>query len=66
MLIELLRPEYELIVAPDGERAWEMAVQMPPPDMVLSDVEMPGVGGIEIDAPPAGVGSHGPGADPPL
>ena len=38
----------DLLVAPDGERAWEMAVQEPAPDLVLSDVEMPGLGGIEL------------------
>lgn len=48
LLIELLREDYELLVAPDGERAWEMAVQDIPPDIVLSDVEMPGLSGIEL------------------
>lgn len=48
LLVELLHDEYELAVAPDGERAWEMAVQEPAPDLVLSDVEMPGLGGIEL------------------
>lgn len=48
LLTELLRAEYELQVAPNGERAWEMAVQGSPPDIVLSDVEMPGLSGIEL------------------
>ena len=48
LLFELLRSEYELLVAPDGERAWELAVQTPAPDLVLSDVEMPGLNGIEL------------------
>ena len=48
LLTELLRADYELLVAPDGERAWELAVQAQPPDLVLSDVEMPGMNGIEL------------------
>ncbi len=49
LLTELLHTEYELLVAPDGERAWELAAQAtPPPDLVLSDVEMPGLDGIEL------------------
>ncbi len=48
LLIELLCADYELLVASNGERAWEMAVEGPPLDMVLSDVEMPGLSGIEL------------------
>ena len=48
LLTEILHPDYDLLVAPDGERAWELAVQEETPDLVLSDVEMPGLGGIEL------------------
>ncbi len=48
LLTELLGADYELLVAPDGERAWELAVQAQPPDLVLLDVEMPGLSGIEL------------------
>ncbi len=48
LLTELLRADYDLMVAPDGERAWELAVQEQAPDLVLSDVEMPGLSGIEL------------------
>ena len=48
LLAEMLRAEYELVVAPDGERAWEMALDGARPDLVLSDVEMPGLSGIEL------------------
>ena len=48
LLVEMLREEYELLVAPDGERAWELAAQEQPPDLVLSDLEMPGLNGIEL------------------
>ena len=48
LLAELLHADYELLLAPDGERAWEIVVGERPPDLVLSDVEMPGVDGIEL------------------
>ena len=48
LLVELLRLNYELLVAPDGERAWEMVVQAPSLELVLSDVEMPGLDSIEL------------------
>ncbi len=48
LLVEILHPDYDLLLAPDGERAWEIVVQEQPPDLVLSDVEMPGLDGIEL------------------
>ena len=48
LLAELLRADYEVLAAPDGERAWELALGGPTLDLVLSDVEMPGLSGIEL------------------
>ena len=39
LLDELLRPEYQVEVATDGQRAWE-SVQRQPPDLVLADVRL--------------------------
>lgn len=39
LLCELLRPEYEVEIVPDGEQAWE-SVRRPPPDLVLADVRL--------------------------
>ncbi len=47
LLGEMFCAEYDLTVAPDGERAWE-AARGRDFDLVLSDVEMPGVDGIEL------------------
>ena len=47
VLGEMLEAEYDLTVAPDGERAWEVA-RGRDFDLVLSDVEMPGMDGIEL------------------
>lgn len=47
LLGEMLHDEYDLTVAPDGERAWE-AARSAQFDLVISDVEMPGLDGIEL------------------
>lgn len=44
---ELLEKEYELIEALDGSEAWSL-VQSLSPDLILSDVLMPGLSGYEL------------------
>ncbi len=39
--------EFDVVEAADGEQALELLVE-PPPDLVLLDVDMPGVDGFEV------------------
>jgi len=45
----LLNSQYELLEAPDGDKAWEIA-QNGQPDLILSDVLMPGISGYQLCA----------------
>lgn len=47
MLSLLLSDKYKIIVAYDGEMAWNMIPDMQP-DLVLSDIMMPGMNGLEL------------------
>jgi putative two-component system response regulator len=44
----LLRDRYHVKVAPNGERALQVAAAQPVPDLILLDVVMPGMGGFEV------------------
>jgi putative two-component system response regulator len=44
----LLRDRYHVKVAPNGERALQVAAADPLPDLILLDVVMPGMGGFEV------------------
>ena len=44
----LLKGEYHVRVANSGERALQVAVTRPIPDLILLDIMMPGVSGLEI------------------
>ena len=46
-LREILEADYEVAMAADGEQGWE-AAQHAPPDLILSDVRLPGVDGITL------------------
>lgn len=47
MLCEVLGADYEVEAVADGEAAW-VAARCDPPDLILSDVLMPGLDGIEL------------------
>ena len=44
----LLQPHYDVSAAPSGERALEIAVATPKPDLILLDVLMPGMDGFAV------------------
>lgn len=44
----LLRQDYEVLIAPSGERALTIAARVPKPDLILLDVLMPGLDGYEV------------------
>ena len=46
-LLEVLRDDYRVLIASSGERAIEM-VQETPPDLILLDIMMPGMDGLEV------------------
>jgi putative two-component system response regulator len=47
ILVEILKDAYKVRVAKDGERALKIAQASPSPDIILLDVEMPGIDGYE-------------------
>jgi CheY-like chemotaxis protein len=47
ILVEILKDTYKVRVAKDGERALKIAQASPSPDIILLDVEMPGIDGYE-------------------
>jgi len=48
ILNALLKDDYKLKMAKSGEKALEIASQVPQPDLILLDVVMPGVDGFEV------------------
>lgn len=48
VLMELLKDEYKIIAATNGEKALVLAEQQPRPDIILLDIMMPGIDGYEV------------------
>ena len=47
-LLSVLRDEYAIVAATSGEKALEIASRIPGPDLVLLDIKMPGMDGLEL------------------
>jgi len=50
LLAEILERDYIVIAATNGYKALQLAKRVPPPDMILLDVMMPGIDGFEVCA----------------
>ena len=48
VLVELLKDAYDLRIATNGERALTIARSDQPPDLILLDVVLPGIDGLEV------------------
>ncbi len=47
-LLSILRTDYAILAATNGEKALELAARAPGPDLVLLDIKMPGMDGYEV------------------
>lgn len=47
-LIEILKDDYSLVAAKDGQTALDFAMQTPHPDLILLDIVMPGMDGYDV------------------
>lgn len=50
ILMEMLKTDFTIVAAINGERALRLAAADPPPDIILLDVMMPGLDGYEVCA----------------
>jgi sigma-B regulation protein RsbU (phosphoserine phosphatase) len=50
VLMETLKDDYRIVAAVNGERALQLAISDPPPDIILLDVMMPEMDGYEVCA----------------
>ncbi|MBC8208902.1 MAG: response regulator [Desulfobulbaceae bacterium] len=47
-MMNILRDQYAVIAATNGEKTLELAAQKPRPDLILLDIKMPGMDGYEV------------------
>ncbi len=47
-LMNILRTDYAIVAATNGEKAIELARRSPQPDLILLDIKMPGMDGYEV------------------
>jgi CheY-like chemotaxis protein len=47
-IYEALSPEYSVILAVDGLDGYEKANEQPPPDLIITDIAMPGLDGLAM------------------
>ena len=47
-MMAILREQYAVIAATGGEKALELAARNPQPDLLLLDIQMPGMDGYEV------------------
>lgn len=50
VLMETLKDDYRILAAVNGERALQLAISDPPPDIILLDIMMPEMDGYEVCA----------------
>ena len=48
LLEKILKNQYEVAIMNDGMEAWSWLTQGNVPDLIVSDLKMPGLGGIEL------------------
>ena len=48
ILVDILKTDYQVMAAPNGETALKVALSSTPPDLILLDVMMPGIDGFEV------------------
>lgn len=48
ILVNILKNDYTIIAATSGKKALEIATKPPHPDIILLDVIMPGMSGLEV------------------
>jgi diguanylate cyclase (GGDEF)-like protein/PAS domain S-box-containing protein len=47
-MMNILRDDYAIVAATNGEKALRLAADSPPPELILLDIQMPGMDGYEV------------------